>query len=254
MDTKEGRNSMTNPSRKRNDSEEHNKQEKEELERNQKTKKRQDAEENTPERRTRGGVNLTPVDSYTGETLPPEPAGDIPIEDMQVDSYANITDYSHLEEDKAMDFIFIDRSADDDPIRDQVDDFTEDPDIIDDFVERQNLSNGSSELYEKLANYNSKGPQLSGGDIDAAWESSDVSGEESVGGTSPTPDQDVVDDLGEAVGISYEDDEELNTEEKLGKRDRNRWELDPRSIDEEQNDLEGRDQDETRHQEELDDF
>jgi hypothetical protein len=72
---------------------------------------------------------------------------------------------------------------------------------------------------------------LSGGDIDAKWQEADVSGEETVGGTSPTPDQDVVDELGQALGITYEDDEPLRTEEKLLERDRNRWELDPESAE-----------------------
>jgi hypothetical protein len=228
--------------------------EQDEIEQGQNIQKDQANPAEQPLRRTGGAVSFRPVDSYTGEPQPPEPAGDIPLDDMEVESFANITDHSHMDEDKAIDFALIDRAAGDEPFRDQIDDFTDDPDIIDDFAERQNLSSGSSELYEKLKNHNSKGPQLSGGDIDAAWESSDISGEESVGGTAPTPDQDIVDDLGEAVGISYNDNEELNTEEKLGERDRNRWELDPRSADEEQNDLEGRDADEREHRQELDDF
>lgn len=215
---------------------------------------RDQGEKERPTRRTGGAVSFRMIDSYTGEPLPPEPAGDIPLDDMEVESFANTTDLSHLEEDKAMDFAMIEQAADHDAFVDQIDDFTDDPEIIEDFAERQNLSNGAGGLYDKLVEHHSKGPQLSGGDIDAAWDSSDVSGEESVGGTVPTPDQDVVDELGEAVGISYDDAEELNTEEKLGQRDRKRWELDPRSADEEQDDLEGRDQDENAHQQELDDF
>src|SRR5581483_7353313 len=42
---------------------------------------------------------------------------------------------------------------------------------------------------------------LAGGDVDAAGDG-DV-GEETVGGSTPTPDQDVVDDLGRAVGVTY---------------------------------------------------
>ncbi|MCA1554480.1 MAG: DUF6335 family protein, partial [Chloroflexi bacterium] len=65
------------------------------------------------------------------------------------------------------------------------------------------------------------------------WDRSDI-GEEGVGGTTPTPDQDVVDELGAAVGVTYEDTEELDIEDKLMKRDTDRWELDPRSRDEEE--------------------
>jgi len=53
-----------------------------------------------------------------------------------------------------------------------------------------------------------------------------------VGGSTPTPDQDRVDELGEAVGVTYEDTEPLDIDDKLNKRDKQRWELDPRSADE----------------------
>jgi hypothetical protein len=40
-----------------------------------------------------------------------------------------------------------------------------------------------------------------------------------------------VDDIGRAVGVEYQDNEELKGEAKIAKRDRNRWELDPASSD-----------------------
>lgn len=73
-------------------------------------------------------------------------------------------------------------------------------------------------------------PALTGGDVDAGWEYGDV-GEETVGGSNPTPDQDIVDDLGAAVGITYEDNEPLRFGEKVAERDEARWELDPASSD-----------------------
>src|SRR5690349_1816186 len=79
-------------------------------------------------------------------------------------------------------------------------------------------------LIEKLREHHASSPILSGGDLDAAWEDVDV-GEESVGGGNPTPDQDVVDELGKAVGLSYEDGEPLHTTEKIEARDQHRWEL-----------------------------
>lgn len=97
--------------------------------------------------------------------------------------------------------------------------------------ERQDLNAGRGELVEKLQDHHSKSPDLSGGDVDAAWDDANV-GEETVGGTNPTPDQDVVDELGEALGITYEDDEPLHTEEKLLERDKERWELNPESAEE----------------------
>lgn len=72
-------------------------------------------------------------------------------------------------------------------------------------------------------------PELTGGDIDAAWELESMVGDEAVGGTAPTPDQDIVDEIGAAVGIEMEDQAFLRTTEILDQRDNNRWELDPKS-------------------------
>jgi hypothetical protein len=73
-------------------------------------------------------------------------------------------------------------------------------------------------------------PRLSAGDVEAAWDQADA-GEETVGGSSPTPDQDQVDAIGQAVGISYSDAEPLHTTEKVERRDDKRWELDPASAE-----------------------
>jgi hypothetical protein len=83
---------------------------------------------------------------------------------------------------------------------------------------------------KELREHHSKSPELSAGDIDAAWDRADA-GEETVGGSTPTPDQDVVDQIGVAVGLIYADNEPLDTEEKIAKRDYYRWELDPASSE-----------------------
>ena len=70
---------------------------------------------------------------------------------------------------------------------------------------------------------------LTGGDIDAAWDQGAV-GEETVGGSTPTPDQDIVDEIGRAVGVNYEDSEPLDPEAKIERRDENRWELHPEDF------------------------
>ena len=88
----------------------------------------------------------------------------------------------------------------------------------------------AGQLIEKLREHHSTSPVLSGGDVDAAWEDADV-GEESVGGGNPTPDQSVVEELGKAVGLIYEDGELLHTTEKIEARDEHRWELDPASSE-----------------------
>ena len=56
-------------------------------------------------------------------------------------------------------------------------------------------------------------------------------GEEAVGGFITTPDDDSVDEMGEAIGLVYEDNEPLHTPDKVAARDRNRWELDPASAE-----------------------
>ena len=47
----------------------------------------------------------------------------------------------------------------------------------------------------------------------------------------PTPDQNDVDKLGQAMGVTYASDEELKVGEKEESRDKHRWELDPASSD-----------------------
>jgi len=67
--------------------------------------------------------------------------------------------------------------------------------------------------------------RLTGGDVDADWQRADDVGEEAVGGSVATPDQDRVDDLGRALGVPRAPDEEVRTStEILEGRDRNRWE------------------------------
>jgi hypothetical protein len=75
------------------------------------------------------------------------------------------------------------------------------------------------------------GPEITGGDVDADWAGAYDAGDEAPGGDNPTPDQDRVDDIGKALGVEYEDNEELKASDKIAERDKNRWELDPASSD-----------------------
>ena len=90
---------------------------------------------------------------------------------------------------------------------------------------------GRAEMRERLTRNTSVSPALTAGDIDADWESAESAGDEAPGGDNTTPDQDVVDDIGRALGVEYEDDEELQGGAEIADRDRNRWELDPSSKD-----------------------
>jgi len=73
--------------------------------------------------------------------------------------------------------------------------------------------------------------ELTAGDADGDWENAYFSGEEAPGGDNPTPDQNVVEDIGKALGVEYNDAEELKGSEKVAERDEHRWELDPASSE-----------------------
>jgi len=90
---------------------------------------------------------------------------------------------------------------------------------------------GRARLADAFRDHNETDPTIAGGDVDADWESAATVGDEAPGGDNPTPDQDIVDEIGRAVGLEYQDNEELGGEGKLEARDRRRWELDPASSD-----------------------
>src|SRR3982750_953343 len=90
---------------------------------------------------------------------------------------------------------------------------------------------GRHELQESRREHPEVSPELTAGDVDADWEDAYSVGDEAPGGDNPTPDQDRVDDIGKALGVQYEDNEELKASDKITERDRHRWELDPASSD-----------------------
>jgi hypothetical protein len=90
---------------------------------------------------------------------------------------------------------------------------------------------GRREMREALDEHKETSPVLTGGDVDADWEDAYAVGDEAPGGDNPTPDQDRVDDIGKALGVEYQDNEELRAADKVADRDRHRWELDPASSE-----------------------
>jgi hypothetical protein len=89
-----------------------------------------------------------------------------------------------------------------------------------------------SALEERLS-HPGTGPPLSGGDVDADWERAASSGEEGVGGSVATPDQDVVDEIGRALGVDQPADAPVrSSEEILRDRDRLYWHLERQAEDE----------------------
>lgn len=171
------------------------------------------------------------VDPYTGEKTPEAEDANQITEISPVDSGDREGANYLLEEETNMDHLAAD--ADADAVSEQAQSFTNDSEIEEVFETRQELAaGGREELEEELEEHHAVSPKLSGGDIDAKWKYANSGGEEAVGGTVATPDQDVVEELGEAVGLTYEDDEPLQTEEKLRQRDANRAELNPQDEEE----------------------
>ncbi|HVF67560.1 MAG TPA: DUF6335 family protein [Pyrinomonadaceae bacterium] len=109
-------------------------------------------------------------------------------------------------------------------------DVVPDPDI-EEFMEEEiaRAPKDSNQLAQRLRNNTAASPSDSGGDIDASWEDVNDSGEESASGDNPTPDQSDVEENANAVGVSFQDNQELDLYEQLEGRDRDRFELDPRS-------------------------
>jgi hypothetical protein len=90
---------------------------------------------------------------------------------------------------------------------------------------------GRAELAERRQDHASMTPAITGGDVDVNVENAYFSGDEAPGGDNPTPDQDIVDDIGKAIGVEYQDNEELRASDKVSARDKHRWELDPASSE-----------------------
>ena len=84
-------------------------------------------------------------------------------------------------------------------------------------------------LAHRLRNNTAASPRDAGGDIDADWEDVNDSGSETVAGDNPTPDQSLVEENASAIGVTFEDNEELEFIDKVEKRDRDRCELDENS-------------------------
>src|SRR2546427_9598991 len=97
--------------------------------------------------------------------------------------------------------------------------FVPDPEI-EEFMEEE-IAHAPKDLdllAQRLRN-TAASPQDAGGDVDAAWEDVNESGSETFAGDSPTPDQSMVEENARAVGVSLEDNEELDFLGKLERRD-----------------------------------
>jgi len=82
----------------------------------------------------------------------------------------------------------------------------------------------ADEAVRALGEHPGSTPRLTGGDVDADWQGAAAVGDEAVGGSVATPDQDVVDELARALGVEQAADAEVQTSgEILRERDRHRW-------------------------------
>jgi Family of unknown function (DUF6335) len=97
------------------------------------------------------------------------------------------------------------------------------------------VRSGRAEMAEEHAKVASLTPDINAGDVDVNVEDAYFVGDEAPGGDNPTPDQDVVDDIGKALGVEYQDAEELRSGDKVADRDKHRWELDPASSEDYKN-------------------
>jgi hypothetical protein len=110
---------------------------------------------------------------------------------------------------------------------DRGDDQLIDQEVVESFAQDQLLDHGSELAKRRMQQHTDQSPELVAGDADSTWDDADA--EEAGTGATPTPDENLVDELGGEIGISYSDSEPLHTEDKFEQRDRDRWELNPAS-------------------------
>lgn len=92
--------------------------------------------------------------------------------------------------------------------------------------------NTGEEALEQESDYiEEDGMTITANDLDANHYQAEVAGEEAVGGLTPTPEQNIVEDVATATGVETGDNKPLRVQEKLEKRDDQRWELDPDSAE-----------------------
>jgi Family of unknown function (DUF6335) len=90
---------------------------------------------------------------------------------------------------------------------------------------------GRAEMKQSRLDHAGMGQDITGGDNDVDVEDAYFTGDEAPGGDNPSPDQDVVEDIGKALGVQYDDNEELKGSDKIIERDKHRWEMDPASSE-----------------------
>lgn len=102
---------------------------------------------------------------------------------------------------------------------------------IEDLSGVEDRNTGEARIIDNLQEHTANDPVITGGDIDADLEQAEVVGEEAVGGTTSTPDQNNVDELAASVGTEVFDQQDRYATDELEQRDSRRWELEPKSSE-----------------------
>ena len=90
---------------------------------------------------------------------------------------------------------------------------------------------GRAAMQQSAREHRGMSSDITGGDVDVDVEDAYFTGDEAPGGDNPSPDMEVVDDIGKALGVQYDDAEELKSTDKITERDKHRWEMDPASSE-----------------------
>lgn len=90
---------------------------------------------------------------------------------------------------------------------------------------------GRAAMAHTLRDHKGMSSDITAGDADVDVEDAYFTGEGSPGGDNQTPGQDLVDEIGKALGVEYDDNEPLKASDKIVERDTHRWELDPASAE-----------------------
>jgi Family of unknown function (DUF6335) len=108
-------------------------------------------------------------------------------------------------------------------------DYVPDPEIEEFMEEEIAHAPKDPELLAQRLHNTAASPLDAGGDLDATWEEVNSTGSETFAGDNPTPDQSLVEENARAMGVSFEDNEELDFLGKIERRDRDRFELEEQS-------------------------
>ncbi len=93
-----------------------------------------------------------------------------------------------------------------------------------DLDRRPSAARSGAKTLEDTQRRQAKFAALTAGDVDTDAEGAYSSGDEAPGGDNPTPDQQNVEEIGQALGVHYGDNQELQGGEEVAERDKHRWE------------------------------